>query len=233
MVLIAIAAHANAPEAEVWPSIETIAKRAGVHPVTAVRSVAKLRSLGWLTARRRFGKSTTYKVQRPASNSATLILADDYTSTSTTLVSVLAPRYTNTPLESSIEYKNIKSDEPKQDPAEQDLFTDTKSKPLPPKLGPLELQAIPGLKRIPKDVPALIELINIVGADILRKATQGCIESGKEAYESNVSPIAIQLKYLQENPPEPPRKPPQALPEKLSDLPDGHPAKPKKSIDHE
>lgn len=229
MVLIAIAAHANAPEAEVWPSIETIAKRAGVHPVTAVRSVAKLRSLGWLTARRRFGKSTTYKVQRPASTSATLILSDDYTSTSATLVSVLAPRYTNTPLESPIEYKNIKPEEPKPDPAEQNLFAASSKKPLPPKLGPLELRSIPGLKRLPKDMEALTELLNYAGMDLLKKATLDCLNSGREAYESNVSPIAIELKRLKDNPPEPYRPPAEELPDDLHELPDGHRLKPTKA----
>lgn len=63
MVLLSIAKHANAPGDCPWPSLDTIAKLSSLNVTTAVRAIAKLKSKGWLLAKKRFGHSTMYTVQ--------------------------------------------------------------------------------------------------------------------------------------------------------------------------
>lgn len=106
MVLVVIASYANCPGAEVWPSMKTIAQKAGVHETTAVRCVANLKTMGWLKAKRRFSKSTIYQLSPIASTSTTPVLAPDHASTSTVHVSVLAQCNSNHPLEPSNEPSN-------------------------------------------------------------------------------------------------------------------------------
>jgi len=63
MVLLSIAKHANAPGDCPFPSRERIAMLSSVNETTAGRAIAKLKTRGWLLARKRFGHSTVYTIQ--------------------------------------------------------------------------------------------------------------------------------------------------------------------------
>lgn len=60
VVLLVLAEHANAQTGECWPSLPRIARRAGIHEVTARKAITELEAAGLIGVRRRPGRVNRY-----------------------------------------------------------------------------------------------------------------------------------------------------------------------------
>lgn len=65
-ILLALAKHAD-PDGKCFPSRGRLAELTGMHPVNVSKATAALVKLGWLTKRRRNGRSSVYYLKAPGS----------------------------------------------------------------------------------------------------------------------------------------------------------------------
>jgi len=79
-VLMAIAKHAD-PAGRCFPSRGSLAESTGIHPVNVSKATRKLVELGWLTKKRRNGRSSIYYLRVPGSQVTKQVPSDERNAT--------------------------------------------------------------------------------------------------------------------------------------------------------